>query len=85
MPIYEYKCRGCAHQFEELVRPGSGTPTCPTCQSQDLERVLTAAAMSTLDQTKARVRAERKRRTPIHQAEQREEFQHTLREHLHDE
>jgi len=37
MPIYEYSCRSCGHDFEALVR-ASKTPTCPTCQSDDLER-----------------------------------------------
>jgi hypothetical protein len=38
--------------------------------------------MSTLEHTKEVVKKERKRRTPIHQNEQREEFQKTMREHL---
>jgi putative FmdB family regulatory protein len=38
MPLYEYSCRVCAHQFETLVR-GCTTPTCPACTSEDLERL----------------------------------------------
>ena len=37
MPIYEYRCRGCGHEFERLVLdadPG----VCPPCQERDLER-----------------------------------------------
>ena len=30
MPIYEYECRGCGHQFEQLIRTGD-TPACPSC------------------------------------------------------
>jgi hypothetical protein len=41
--------------------------------------------MSTTDQTRSFVKAERKRRLPKHRAEQNEEYQHTLKEHLHDE
>jgi putative FmdB family regulatory protein len=37
VPIYEYTCRSCAHQFEALVR-ASSTPACPECASEDLER-----------------------------------------------
>jgi putative FmdB family regulatory protein len=37
MPLFEYTCRKCGHQFETLVI-GSRTPTCPKCQSQDLEK-----------------------------------------------
>jgi putative FmdB family regulatory protein len=45
MPIYEYACRACHHQFERLVRTGD-TPGCPSCGSQDLERLLSLAAVS---------------------------------------
>ena len=37
MPLYEYACKSCGHQFEMLVR-GSETPVCPTCQGTTLER-----------------------------------------------
>ena len=37
MPIYEYACRSCAHEFEALVR-GTTTPVCPACRSEKLER-----------------------------------------------
>ena len=68
------------------ARAAAGPRTrCKACQSEDLERLLTAASMSTSDQTRAFVKAERKRRLPKHRAEQNEEYQHTLREHLHDE
>ena len=37
MPLFEYTCRTCGHQFEALVI-GSRPPACPKCQSQDLEK-----------------------------------------------
>jgi putative FmdB family regulatory protein len=37
MPIYEYTCKSCNHQFETLVRTGH-TPVCASCGSADLER-----------------------------------------------
>ena len=46
MPLYEYKCRSCGHQFEEIVRLGE-TPDCPSCQRCDLERLLSLPAVST--------------------------------------
>jgi putative FmdB family regulatory protein len=45
LPIYEYHCRACAHRFEALVR-GSDAASCPECGSQDLERLLSAFAVS---------------------------------------
>ena len=39
MPIYEYTCKSCNHQFETLVRSGE-TPKCAACDSAKLERLL---------------------------------------------
>ncbi len=44
MPLYEYVCRKCSRQFEELVF-GDAKVSCPSCQSQDLERVLSVVAV----------------------------------------
>jgi putative FmdB family regulatory protein len=43
MPIYEYACRKCGHEFETLVRSGS-VPDCPSCRSTDLEKKLSVFA-----------------------------------------
>jgi putative FmdB family regulatory protein len=43
MPIYEYACRGCGHEFEALVRTGT-EPACPSCRSTELERLLSVFA-----------------------------------------
>jgi putative FmdB family regulatory protein len=45
MPIYEYCCRSCTHQFEALVR-GAATPACPECNGQDLDRVFSLPAIA---------------------------------------
>jgi putative FmdB family regulatory protein len=39
MPIYEYACRACGHEFETLVRTGE-TPECAECSSADLHKKL---------------------------------------------
>jgi putative FmdB family regulatory protein len=44
VPLYEYVCRKCSHQFEELVF-GDAKPSCPSCQSSDLERLLSVVAV----------------------------------------
>ena len=48
MPLYEFLCQGCQHRFEVLVLPHnpSDTRTCPSCQGQDVERVLSSFAVS---------------------------------------
>jgi putative FmdB family regulatory protein len=43
MPLYEFACRKCAHEFEALVFPGD-TAECPECASRDLERHLSVPA-----------------------------------------
>jgi putative FmdB family regulatory protein len=46
MPIYEYECRGCGREFEQLVRTGD-VPACPSCHGQDLQRLLSHSSVST--------------------------------------
>lgn len=52
MPIYDYKCRSCGHEFDALVRLGE-TPDCPSCAGSDLERLVSVPAIST-DATRKR-------------------------------
>jgi putative FmdB family regulatory protein len=81
MPLYDYECRACRHFFEMLIRPGT-TPECPSCHSQDLERQLSTFMMTSDEHNRELVRKERKLRLPKHKAEQNEEYQHALKEHL---
>lgn len=37
MPLFEYACKSCDHQFESLVRGGE-IPECPSCHGTTLER-----------------------------------------------
>ena len=46
MPIYEYKCRGCEVEFEELVKLGE-VPDCPSCGGSDLDKLVSLPAVST--------------------------------------
>ena len=43
MPIHEYACRGCGHEFETLVR-SSDTPSCVSCGSSELDKKLSVFA-----------------------------------------
>ena len=45
MPLYEYQCKQCKHEFEALVLPKLKAE-CPECQSTDLERLLSQFAVS---------------------------------------
>ena len=46
MPLYDYECRKCGHEFEVLIRPGIAAPTCSSCGSDELERLLSGFAVS---------------------------------------
>ena len=60
MPIYEYECRQCGHQFESLMLPSSNTaPACPACSGQELERLLSGFAVTTAELSRARVKQAR--------------------------
>ena len=37
MPVYEYVCKSCQHEFEELVF-SSTLPSCPKCESEKLDK-----------------------------------------------
>jgi putative FmdB family regulatory protein len=37
MPVYEYACKKCGHEFEELVF-GDEKPACPKCKASALEK-----------------------------------------------
>ncbi len=60
MPIYEYACQACAHEFETLVL-GGDKPSCPSCKSQDLERLLSLPAVQSSTTRDMAMRAARKR------------------------
>ena len=63
MPIYEYACKACGHEFEFLVLPTfKDAPACPECKSADLEKLLSGFAMSTTELTKSRVKQARAQR-----------------------
>jgi putative FmdB family regulatory protein len=46
MPIFDYKCRQCSHQFEKMVR-GNETASCPSCAAADLEQLFSVPGIST--------------------------------------
>jgi putative FmdB family regulatory protein len=41
VPFYEYKCKKCETEFEELVPVGTTeTPPCPECGSTQVEKLM---------------------------------------------
>lgn len=45
MPIYEYTCSQCGHEFEELILNREKHPKCPQCQSRETAKKMSAAAL----------------------------------------
>ncbi len=60
MPIYEYSCEACGHEFETLVL-GKESPECPSCESQDLERLLSLPTVHSSSTRAKSMRAAKKR------------------------
>ncbi|HEY4305031.1 MAG TPA: zinc ribbon domain-containing protein [Gemmatimonadaceae bacterium] len=60
MPIFEYTCKSCHHQFEALIR-GSKTAVCPECKSEDLEKMFSLPAVKSESTHNLAMRAAKKR------------------------
>ena len=60
MPIYEYRCEDCGHEFEALVR-SSDTPACEKCASPKLARLLSLPAIKSETTSELAMRAAHKR------------------------
>lgn len=54
MPIFEYRCKECDHQFEALVY-GSEKAECPRCHSQRLDPRISVFAVAAKASSSAEV------------------------------
>ena len=46
MPLLEFRCRACGHEFEQVTKDNDPTRgTCPKCQSRDGERLISRFAV----------------------------------------
>lgn len=52
MPLYEYVCRACHREFEELVMD-KRDPACPRCKAEDVQRVLSCHSVGKSDEAGA--------------------------------
>lgn len=83
MPIYEYECRQCGHRFEYLHLSSSPAATCPACQKDDLEQLISLSAMSSETTRQVNLGAAHRRAAGVRKEKQIGEHQH-LHEHFHD-
>jgi putative FmdB family regulatory protein len=45
MPVYEYRCGACSHEFEEWQKISDPpVKTCPTCKKKKVERLISATS-----------------------------------------
>lgn len=66
MPLFDFKCRACGHEFEALVRPQDAAgPRCPACQSVELDRLLATFAVSSEEKTRAAASKKRQKEAAI--------------------
>ena len=44
MPIYEYRCEPCDHDFEALIRNADDAPACPKCGNRQVAKQFSVPA-----------------------------------------
>jgi putative FmdB family regulatory protein len=81
MPIYEYTCRKCKREFEQLVRKGD-VPACPECSSEDLERMLSLCSVSS-EHTRALNMRGARAKAKADKVESEREYHKRLHSHDH--
>jgi len=81
MPLHEFKCRACSHQFEALVRPADPPLRCRACGAEDLEQLLSLFAVSTEGTSQAALRDGRKRSAKARRDQV--EYQKEIENHHH--
>jgi putative FmdB family regulatory protein len=60
VPIFEYSCQSCHHEFETLVRTGD-TPACPKCAGLELTKLLSLPSIKSDSTHALAMRAAHKR------------------------
>lgn len=81
MPIYEYQCRHCGHQFEYLVLRNSPAAKCPSCGKKNLTQLISMFAASSEATRKANFTAARNRAKSMQKEKNYEEAKE-LKEHF---
>ena len=40
MPMYDFHCSACGHEFEQITASDEASPQCPACSSDKTQRLL---------------------------------------------
>jgi putative FmdB family regulatory protein len=83
MPIYDFKCTGCGHRFEQLVKPGE-SPDCPACGASKPERQFPFSATVSTGKTRERAAAPVRDKARAMKREQDHAHGEYLRKHHED-
>ncbi|HWP36773.1 MAG TPA: zinc ribbon domain-containing protein [Gemmatimonadales bacterium] len=79
MPIFDFACQACGHEFEALVR-GDAAVTCPSCKRGELTRLPSLPSVRTSG-TRAKSLESAKRRDASQARERMHEQLHYERSH----
>jgi putative FmdB family regulatory protein len=85
MPIYDYRCRKCANEFEHLVLKGLPDAACPECGGVDLEQLLSGFAVSSKESRQANATAQRRRNATSAETKEKQVADVELQRKEHDE
>jgi putative FmdB family regulatory protein len=83
MPIYEYRCKSCGHVFERLILASSAAARCPACDSLELDRLISACAVSSDTSRQASLGAAHRKAAAGREARLRDQHR-SLHEHFND-
>ena len=83
MPIFEYRCPGCLDEFESLVLNSSPAPGCPSCGSQDLEKLMSMSSVSS-EQIRSRATSDIRARNRALRKDHAHEEVKRVEAHAHD-
>ena len=88
MPLFDFRCRACGHEFEALVRAAShGDPatSCTACGAADPERLLSTFAVTSRDKLQSAADAKNKKAAAVARrdtaAQEREADAHRHEDH----
>ena len=65
MPLYDYTCTACHREFEVLIRHDSSSVACPTCGSNDTERLPSLFAVDSAGTRQASLNKARERNLKV--------------------
>jgi putative FmdB family regulatory protein len=85
MPIYEYKCRACGHEFEALILPpAKAAPKCAQCQSEDLTQVYSAFGVNSAERSESVFNAAQKKFEKTELRDKKVAESENIHRHLHE-